>query len=214
MHPKSALARQAGDPTTASCKRCTKHPERRHQTTDPNAKFSFCNLRDALIVKKSRALEISNSKLTLMSRTPDPPASSLLARRRMQLTPSRDTRPELRLRSALHREGLRYRVDVSPVKGLRRRADAVFTRARVAVFLDGCYWHGCPEHCIWPKSNFDWWRDKIRKNQARDEDTNRRLTEEGWLVIRVWEHESAETAAQAIKRLVQARSASHSASKA
>jgi DNA mismatch endonuclease (patch repair protein) len=118
----------------------------------------------------------------------------------------RDTDIELRLRSILHAQGLRYYVDRSPLSGWRRRADLVFPRARVAVFVDSCFWHGCPEHGTWPKSNARWWRDKIEANRARDRDTDRRLAEAGWLSIRVWGHENASDGAFRVSRAVRDRS--------
>src|SRR6478672_8045793 len=108
-----------------------------------------------------------------------PAASSPDVRRRMQATPRRDTPCELALRSATHRLGLRFRVDW-PLPGTRRRADLAFTRARLAVFVDGCFWHGCPVHGTWPKANAVWWHDKIVGNRRRDRDTNRRLATAGW----------------------------------
>ena len=106
----------------------------------------------------------------------------------------RDTRPELAIRSALHRAGLRFRVDY-PLPGLRRRGDIVFPRKRLAVFVDGCFWHGCAEHGTWPKQNAEWWRAKIQANIARDRDTDAQLDEVGWAVLRVWEHEEPDKAA-------------------
>jgi DNA mismatch endonuclease (patch repair protein) len=118
----------------------------------------------------------------------------------------RDTKPEMALRQELHRSGLRYRVDYQVLKGLRRRADVAFPRAQVAVFVDGCFWHGCPTHRTWPKSNSEWWASKLEANVSRDRDTDRRLAEAGWLVIRVWEHEDSIEAAATIKlRLEQLR---------
>jgi DNA mismatch endonuclease (patch repair protein) len=115
----------------------------------------------------------------------------------------RDTAPEVALRSALFRLGLRFRIERALVKGLRRKADIVFPRRRIAIFVDGCFWHGCPEHGTWPKANAAWWRAKIEKNRLRDADTDRRLKAEGWTVVRVWEHESAADAAERIAALVQ-----------
>nr|WP_207933221.1 very short patch repair endonuclease [Actinomadura sp. GC306] len=123
----------------------------------------------------------------------------------MRSNRSRDTKPELALRSAAHRLGLRYRVDTTPVKGLRRRADLVFTRAKVAVFSDGCYWHGCPEHYRPARQNSQFWNDKISNNRVRDQDTDVRLADAGWLVIRVWEHEDPGEAAVRIAQAVRGR---------
>jgi DNA mismatch endonuclease (patch repair protein) len=119
----------------------------------------------------------------------------------------RDTRPELALRRALWARGLRYRVDIAPIKGLRRRADILFTRARVAVLVDGCFWHRCPEHSTTPRANGDWWSAKLSANVERDRDTDRRLKTEGWHVERVWEHEPMQRAADRIERIVRARCA-------
>jgi DNA mismatch endonuclease, patch repair protein len=113
----------------------------------------------------------------------------------------RDTKGELELRSLLHRRGLRFRVHAL-LPGLRRRSDIVFTRARVAVFVDGCFWHGCPEHGSWPKQNADWWREKIEANQRRDRDTDARLKAAGWTVVRVWEHDDPTRAADWIAEIV------------
>lgn len=113
---------------------------------------------------------------------------------RMSKQKSRDTGIEMALRRALHRAGFRYRVHRRPVKGVRREADLVFGPARVAVFVDGCFWHGCPEHATWPKNNAGFWREKIETNRRRDADTDARLSEAGWLAVRIWEHETVEVA--------------------
>ena len=107
----------------------------------------------------------------------------------MARTGRRDTKPEIEIRRLLYARGLRYRVDQPVLEGVRRRADLVFRTARVAVFIDGCFWHGCPEHATWPKHNAEFWREKIEANRQRDRDTDRRLIEEGWRVVRVWEHQ-------------------------
>jgi DNA mismatch endonuclease (patch repair protein) len=117
----------------------------------------------------------------------------------------RDTAPELALRAALFRLGFRYRVDRPPLTGLRRKADVLFLRLKIAVFVDGCFWHGCPEHATWPKANGDYWRRKILRNGERDSDTDRRLAEAGWLSVRVWEHEDPATAAARIAEIVRTR---------
>ena len=101
----------------------------------------------------------------------------------------RDTAPEVALRRELHKLGLRYFVDRAPVPGLRRRADVVFPRKRVAVYVDGCFWHRCPLHATHPKNNAQWWADKLAGNVARDRDTDARLHAAGWRVVRIWEHE-------------------------
>jgi len=111
----------------------------------------------------------------------------------------RDTAPELELRSELHRRGLRFFVDRRPLPGQRGRADIVFPRDRIAVFVDGCYWHHCPIHGTLPRTNTEWWEAKFRANGERDRDMNRRMVEAGWRVIRVWEHEPAERAADRVE---------------
>ncbi|WP_106982647.1 very short patch repair endonuclease [Streptomyces megasporus] len=126
-------------------------------------------------------------------------------RSRMSRQRSRDTEVELALRRVLHASGLRYRVHRRPVKGVRREADIVFGPARVAVFVDGCFWHGCPEHATWPRNNAEFWRRKIEGNRARDLDTDTRLAEAGWASVRVWEHEDPAEAAARIAALVASR---------
>lgn len=113
----------------------------------------------------------------------------------------RDTAPELALRRELWRRGLRYRVD-HPVLGRRRRVDIAFTRARVAVFVDGCFWHGCPDHASIPKNNREWWLAKLAANSARDRHTDEELREDGWTVIRVWEHEDPTESADLVEKVV------------
>ena len=133
-----------------------------------------------------------------------PPAVSAGVRRRMQmLSKKRDTAPELALRRELHRLGLRYRVDVAPAPSRsRRRADVVFSRHRLAVFVDGCFWHGCEEHGVRPKANAEYWRAKLERNIQRDRETDAALIDAGWQVIRVWEHEPARLAAARISQVV------------
>ncbi|MEV5498165.1 very short patch repair endonuclease [Nonomuraea fuscirosea] len=125
--------------------------------------------------------------------------------RRMSRQRSRNTHVEVLLRKELHRAGLRFRVHRRPVPGLRREADVVFGPARVAVFVDGCYWHGCPQHATWPKTNADFWREKINRNRERDRDTDQKLIDVGWLPIRVWEHEDPKQAAMSIVVVVRER---------
>lgn len=123
----------------------------------------------------------------------------------MARTGRRDTKPELELRRALHARGLRFRVDRAVPPDRRRRVDIVFGPAKVAVFVDGCFWHGCPEHATWPKANDAYWREKIETNCLRDRDTDARLKKAGWEVLRVWEHEPVEDAAARVAALVAAR---------
>jgi DNA mismatch endonuclease, patch repair protein len=127
-----------------------------------------------------------------------PKPSSIAALRRMQAAKPRDTSPEIALQSALRKKGLRFVVDVRPLEDLNRRADIVFRIARIAVFVDGCYWHGCPMHGTSAKANAEFWKNKIATNRLRDKDTNKRLKAAGWKVIRVWEHEAPEKAAAKI----------------
>jgi DNA mismatch endonuclease (patch repair protein) len=128
-----------------------------------------------------------------------------LIRRRMRATKRRDTRPERELRSLLYQDGLRFRVDRVPMVGLRCRADVVFARARTAVFVNGCFWHGCPHHATWPKNNAKWWRAKLEANRARDSRVDTVLRAAGWKVFRVWEHEDMTQAARKIAKAVRAR---------
>ncbi|MFB7461402.1 very short patch repair endonuclease [Streptomyces sp. NPDC056188] len=132
-------------------------------------------------------------------------ASSSATRASMRANRSRDTRPELALRRAVHALGLRYRVAARPLPAMRRTADLVFVRAKVAVFLDGCFWHGCPVHHTVAKLNGAFWAEKVAANKARDEDTNHRLQEAGWTVVRVWEHEDPQAAAHRVRVVVEAR---------
>lgn len=123
----------------------------------------------------------------------------------MRSNKGRDTKPELALRRAIHALGLRYRVSVRPVPEVRRTADMVFTRVKVAVFLDGCFWHGCPEHHTKSKTNSKYWADKVAANRRRDAETDALLREAGWLVIRVWEHEDLGEAAARVENEVRSR---------
>lgn len=128
-----------------------------------------------------------------------PAASSAAVRKRMQATRRRDTAPELTLRRELHRRGLRYRVDLALAGLPRRRMDVVFTRARLVVLVDGCFWHGCPEHGTTAKANADYWSNKIVTNVRRDRDTDQRLEAAGWRVLRLWEHEEVRAAADRVE---------------
>ena len=129
-------------------------------------------------------------------------ASSSAARSIMQSNGRRDTRPELLVRSILHARGLRYRVDHRVVVESRSRADIAFTRQRIAVFIDGCFWHGCPDHLHVPKANAEYWVPKLARNAERDAEVTAVLTSLGWTVLRFWEHEDPEEAADEIAAVV------------
>jgi DNA mismatch endonuclease (patch repair protein) len=135
-------------------------------------------------------------------------ATTPAVRSSMKGNKGRDTGPEMRLRTFLHQAGLRYRVSARPVATLRRTADVVFRSARIAVFVDGCYWHGCPEHYRPARINDEFWQAKIEGNCVRDAETDRLLVEAGWKVIRIWEHEDpAEASRQIISAVRSARDA-------
>jgi len=123
----------------------------------------------------------------------------------MQANRTRDTAPEMALRRLLHAQGFRYRVSARPLKGVRRTADLVFGPARVAVFVDGCFWHCCPDHGTDPEANADYWKPKLARNVARDRETDQLLAEAGWLALRIWEHEDSERAAAHVAQVVNSR---------
>lgn len=129
-------------------------------------------------------------------------------RKSMQSNKGRDTKPEMALRRAVHALGLRYRVSTRPLPKVRRTADLVFTKAKVAVFMDGCFWHGCPEHHTRSAINAAYWADKVQRNRDRDAETDRLLGEAGWTVIRVWEHEDPTEAAARVANEVRPLQAS------
>ena len=122
----------------------------------------------------------------------------------MQANKGRDTKPELALRRAVHASGLRYRVSIRPLPKIRRTADLVFTKVKVAVFLDGCFWHGCPEHHTKAATNVAFWKEKVERTRERDRETDRLLSEAGWTVIRIWEHEERVEAAARVVAVVRA----------
>nr|WP_123698428.1 very short patch repair endonuclease [Agrococcus jenensis] len=126
-------------------------------------------------------------------------ASSASATAVMKGNGRRDTQPELQVRRLIHAAGLRYRVDMAPLTSdRRRRADIIFTRRKIAVFIDGCFWHGCPQHFVPPRANADYWQPKIARNRERDLETTARLVAAGWEVLRFWEHEDPVAVAHSI----------------
>lgn len=136
-----------------------------------------------------------------------PWASSEATRKAMQGNRGRDTKPEVAVRRLVYAAGLRYRVNTRPEPDLRRTADLLFSPARVAVFIDGCYWHGCPAHFTMPTTNLDYWRTKIGRNRERDLETTSLFEDRGWLVLRFWEHEAPASVAERITQSVQDRRA-------
>lgn len=121
---------------------------------------------------------------------------------RMSRTRGRDTAPEIAVRKLIHAMGLRYRVNTAPIPGFRRSADIVFCKERVAVMIDGCFWHGCPLHYRPATIRSDFWSKKCEDNQRRDRETNARLRAAGWLVLRYWEHEIPSAVADSIKSAI------------
>lgn len=132
------------------------------------------------------------------------PPSSAATSRRMAKVRQKDTDAEIAVRQELFGRGLRYRIDYVVLKKPRRVADIAFPGLKIAIFVDGCFWHGCPMHATWPKQNAEFWRQKIEANRARDADTNARLHEAGWTVLRFWRHESPFDTAAIIARSVAA----------
>jgi DNA mismatch endonuclease (patch repair protein) len=120
----------------------------------------------------------------------------------MQSNRSRDTKPELAVRHELFRRGFRYRVALAPLKGVRRTVDIAFPRQHIAVLIDGCFWHGCPEHHRSPHAHSDYWSEKVRRNAERDAETTAMLQDAGWTVLRFWEHETPTDVADAISATV------------
>lgn len=133
---------------------------------------------------------------------PYPEPTDAAVSKRMRQNRRRDSRAELSLRSELHRRGLRFRVDMAlRVGGRHIRPDVVFTRARIAVFVDGCFWHCCPEHGNQPRANTDYWGPKLARNVARDRAVDAALNNAGWEVMRAWEHELPSAVADRVEQL-------------
>jgi DNA mismatch endonuclease (patch repair protein) len=143
-----------------------------------------------------------------MTPLPYPQPSSPQVSARMRRNPRRDTQPEIALRSELHRRGLRFRKDLPlRVPGRVVRPDVAFTRAHVAVFVDGCFWHACPVHGNQPRVNTDYWRPKLERNVARDRAVDSALQAAGWQVVRAWEHELAASVADRVQAVLRASAA-------
>ena len=149
-------------------------------------------------VSPGRRIELLQDRIVRCEVGGESWASSAGVRRGMQANRGRDTTPELAVRRLVHAAGLRYRVDARPLARVNRRADLVFARAKVAVFIDGCFWHGCPEHHTVARTNAEFWAEKVARNRERDAETVRLLTSGGWTVIRAWEHEEPAAVAERI----------------
>lgn len=139
---------------------------------------------------------MQKSQNHLVRKTPDESRSSLMKRVRQ-----RDSSPEVSLRSALHSVGLRYRVHV---RVERVTVDILFARSRVALLVDGCFWHGCPLHASYPKTNKDYWLPKLVENRERDKRQTAQLQAAGWKVIRVWEHDCLPPSRKLVKQIEEA----------
>lgn len=148
-----------------------------------------------------------------MTETHQPLTPSSGASSRMSKVRQTGTGAELALRKELYKSGLRYRINFCVMNKPRRIADIAFPRLKIAIFVDGCFWHGCPEHATWPKHNAEFWQQKIKANQLRDADTNERLQRNGWSVLRFWEHESPIQAAEVIAQMIRVARVSSGTSK-
>jgi DNA mismatch endonuclease (patch repair protein) len=129
----------------------------------------------------------------------------------MMANRGRNTTPELSLRRRLHALGLRYYVNRRPVRTVARTADIVFPRSKVAVFVDGCYWHCCPIHGTRPRTNADFWSAKLDRNANRDLETNQALIDAGWTVVRIWEHDDPDAAASLVRSVISHRTTANAA---
>ncbi|WP_369797372.1 very short patch repair endonuclease [Amycolatopsis sp. MJM2582] len=125
--------------------------------------------------------------------------------RNMKANRRSDTKPEVELRQALHRLGYRYRKDhrLDLPAGVRVRPDIVFTRRKIAVFVDGCFWHVCPEHGREPTRNEWYWTPKLRRNIERDRLADAALADAGWRVVRIWEHEDVQGAVDRVREVIE-----------
>ena len=138
-----------------------------------------------------------------MDRVPHPLNEAVRARFKAQKT--RDTTPEVLVRRLLHKAGARYRLEVRAENDLRTKPDIVFRGPRLAVYIDGCFWHGCPEHFIPPKNNAAWWQEKISANKTRDGRSRRALADRGWTVLSFWEHDDPSDVAQQVLSILAKR---------
>lgn len=146
----------------------------------------------------------------MSSKLKTPRSHSPATRNVMKANKGADTGPELLLRSFVHKAGLRYAINVRPEEDINTRADLVFRLAKVAVYVHGCFWHGCPKHYVLPKSNKRYWAEKVRRNRERDQETKRLLSNRGWRVLVFWEHQSPEVCgARVIQTVLNRRGTYH-----
>lgn len=164
------------------------------------AHYLGVSIAEALVEGKDRHWMRRPKPAPPAAAVPTPPSATTAARMKRQ--PRVNTKPEVQLRKALFAAGLRFRIDERPLPNLRRTADVVLRGVKVAIFVDGCFWHGCPDHSRPTKSNTKWWADKIDANRERDEETTAALRAAGWTVVRVWEHEAPDDAAKGVIDLV------------
>jgi len=170
----------------------------------PSRRFDDERYRRLLARRRPSALPVSPIAWSeMVNDHPEPPRLSpggaLSAK--MSTLARRDTKPEVDLRRALHSRGLRFRVQLKVPVNRRRTIDIAFTRVRLAVYVDGCFWHGCPEHHVLPRTNATWWEWKLDLNRRRDRSTNEELRAAGWHVLRLWEHTPTDAAADAVARI-------------
>jgi DNA mismatch endonuclease (patch repair protein) len=124
----------------------------------------------------------------------------------------KNTKLEIDLRSALHRTGMRFWKHRRPLDGVRCEADIIFPRIRMAVFVNGCFWHGCPQHATWPVTNAEFWTRKIEGTKQRDRRCDQLLEAAGWTVVRLWEHQPLEEMVSLVLRTASSLGTGNSAS--
>jgi DNA mismatch endonuclease (patch repair protein) len=159
------------------------------------------NLRRAAILQPY-SHSAQGARSTFLTYDLTPPSD--VVRRQMQAQKSSGTRMELQLRRSLYALGYRYRVNCRLLPDHRFKGDIVWRGRRLVVFLDGCFWHGCPIHGTTPKSNTEWWRQKIKSNQDRDRRVNEILRQSGWTVLRFWEHDDSEKIIESVVQELEA----------
>lgn len=151
------------------------------------------------VSRTENAMERHDRASEIVSKMTKPTETTV---RRMRNQRQHSTGPELALRRVLHARGLRYRVNRPAVTALRSRPDIIFSGPRVAVYIDGCFWHSCPKHGTLARTNHSWWAAKLAANTRRDREADRQLRASGWTVLRFWEHEDPLTCADIVEATV------------